>query len=144
MTWLDPALGWDLSAAAGFTFNQTNTATDYKTGDEFHLEWAAAKYLTKEFTLGLAGYYYQQITPDSGTGAVLGGFEGRVVALGGFVGYTFEVGKLPVTTRLRVYREFDAVNHLEGTSGYFTLAVPLSIDTSVQTVDAGKRIKAKF
>lgn len=23
--------GWDLSATAGFTFNQTNTATDYKT-----------------------------------------------------------------------------------------------------------------
>lgn len=38
LTWLDPAIGWDLSAAAGFTFNQTNTATDYKTGDEFHLE----------------------------------------------------------------------------------------------------------
>jgi hypothetical protein len=40
--------------AAGFTFNQTNTATDYKTGDEFHLEWAATKYLTKEFTIGNA------------------------------------------------------------------------------------------
>jgi hypothetical protein len=41
ITWLDPAIGWDLSAAAGFTFNRTYTATDYKTGDEFHLEWAA-------------------------------------------------------------------------------------------------------
>lgn len=41
ITWLDPAIGWDLPAAAGFTFNRTNTAIDYKTGDEFHLEWAA-------------------------------------------------------------------------------------------------------
>ena len=41
ITWLDPAIGWDLPAAAGFTFNRTNTATDHKTGDEFHLEWAA-------------------------------------------------------------------------------------------------------
>ena len=81
LTWLDPATGWDLSAAVGVTFNQRNTATDYQSGDEFHLEWAATKYLTKEFTLGLVGYYYQQLTADTGTGATLGAFEGRVVAL---------------------------------------------------------------
>jgi hypothetical protein len=143
-TWLDPAIGWDLSAAAGFTFNQTNTATDYTTGDEFHLEWAATKYITKQFTLGLVGYYYDQFTPDSGTGAKLGSFEGHVVALGGSIGYTFEAGKLPISTRLKVYREFDAVNHLEGTSGYFTVSVPLGFDTNVMSTDVGKSIKARF
>jgi hypothetical protein len=144
ITWLDPAIGWDLSAAAGFTFNQTNTATDYKTGNEFHLEWAATKYLTKEFTIGLVGYYYQQLTPDTGTGALLGAFEGRVVALGGAIGYTFEVGKLPVSTRLKVYREFDAVNHLEGTAGFFTVSMPLAFDASVASTVTGKAIKARF
>jgi hypothetical protein len=143
-TWLDPAIGWDLSTAAGVTFNQPNTATGYTTGDEFHLEWAATKYLTKQFTIGLVGYYYQQFTPDTGPGAVLGAFEGRVAAVGGFVGYTFEAGKLPITTRLRMYREFDAVNHLEGTSGFFTVAMPLGLDSSVSSVEAGKAIKAKF
>jgi hypothetical protein len=144
LTWLDPAIGWDLSTAAGFMFNQPNTATNYTTGDEFHLEWAATKYITKQFTLGLVGYYYQQFTPDSGSGAVLGAFEGRVVALGGSIGYTFELGKLPVSTRLKVYREFDAVNHLEGTSGFFSVSVPLGIDSSVASVDAGRAVKAKF
>jgi hypothetical protein len=143
-TWLDPAIGWDLSTAAGVTFNQANTATDYTTGDEFHLEWAATKYLTKQFTIGLVGYYYQQFTPDTGPGAVLGAFEGRVVALGGAIGYTFEAGKLPITAKLKVYREFDAVNHLEGTSGFFTVAVPLGLDSSVISAEAGKAIKAKF
>ena len=144
VTWLDPAVGWDLSTAAGFTFNQTNTATDYKTGDEFRLERAATKYLSKEFTLGLVGYYYQQFTPDTGTGARLGSFKGRVVALGGAIGYTFEIGKLPVSTRLKVYREFDAVNHLEGTAGFFTVSMPLAIDTSVASLTSGKAIKARF
>lgn len=144
LTWLDPAIGWDLSAAAGFTFNQANTATNYTTGDEFHLQWAATKYLTKEFTVGLVGYYYQQLTPDTGTGAVLGAFEGRVVALGGAISYTFEAGKLPISTRLKIYREFDAVNHLEGTAGSFTVSMPLAIDSSVTTAVAGKSIKAKF
>jgi hypothetical protein len=142
-SWLDPAIGVDLSAAAGFTFNFTNTATDYKTGDEFHLEWAATKYLTKEFTVGLVGYYYQQLTPDSGTGARLGAFEGRVVALGGSVGYTFPVGKIPVSTRIKVFRELDVQNRMLGTAGYFTLAFPLMVDSGSQIAE-GKAIKAKF
>lgn len=143
ITWLDPAIGWDLSAAAGFTFNRTNTATDYKTGDEFHLEWGATKYLTKEFTIGMVGYFYQQLTPDSGSGARLGAFEGRVVALGGTFGYTFEVGKIPVSTRIKVFREFDVQNRMEGTAGFLTVAFPLWIDTGSQ-VAAAKPIKTKF
>ncbi|WP_441227947.1 SphA family protein [Tardiphaga sp. 20_F10_N6_6] len=132
LTWLDPTLGWDLSASAGFTFNQPNTATDYKSGDEFHLEWAATKYLTKEFTLGLVGYYYQQLTADSGSGARLGSFEGRVVALGGSIGYTFEVGKLPISTRLKVFREFAAENRMEGTAGFLTVSLPIAMDANVR------------
>jgi len=38
--------------------------------------------------MGLIGYYYQQITGDSGLGAKLGPFKGRVVALGGTMAYT--------------------------------------------------------
>ncbi|WP_456664088.1 transporter [Bradyrhizobium sp. LB13.1] len=53
---------WDLSATAGFTFNQTNTATDYKTGDDFHLEWAVTKYLSKQFTIGRAAVLLVQGT----------------------------------------------------------------------------------
>jgi hypothetical protein len=142
VTWLDPAIGWDLSAAAGFTFNQSNTATNYRTGDEFHLEWAATKFLSKEFTIGLVGYYYQQLTPDSGAGAILGAFEGRVVALGGSIGYTFELGKLPISTRLKVYREFAVQNRMEGTSGFFTVSLPIVVGTGIPSV--AQPLKAKF
>lgn len=86
----------------------------------------------------------QQLTPDSGTSARLGAFEGRVVVLGGSIGYTFEVGKLPISTRLKVYREFATVNRMEGTAGYFTVSLPLVIDANSMTVDAGKSITAKF
>ncbi|MGL4260023.1 MAG: SphA family protein [Afipia sp.] len=142
LTWLDPAIGVDLSMAMGVTFNQVNRATDYKTGDEFHLEWAASKYITKELTIGLVGYFYQQLTADSGTGAKLGAFEGRVIALGGTVGYTFEVGKLPISTRIKVYREFDVKNRMEGTAGFFTVSLPLAVDSSVKPLSSA--IKAKF
>lgn len=125
VTWLDPAIGWEVSGAVGITFNGTNPVTDYTTGTEFHVEWAVTKMLTKQFSFGLVGYYYDQITGDSGLGAKLGAFEGRVTALGGTVAYNFELAGTPISSRIKVYREFDAVNRLEGTSGYLTIALPL-------------------
>lgn len=86
----------------------------------------------------------QQLKSDSDASARLGAFEGRVVALGGSIGYTFEVGKLSISTRLKVYREFATVNRMEGTAGYFTVSLPLVIDANSMTVDAGKSITAKF
>lgn len=127
VTWLDPATGWELSATTGVTFNGTNDYTDYTTGTEFHVEWAVTKALTKQFSVGLVGYYYDQLTGDSGSGARLGDFEGRVTALGGMVAYNFELSGTPISTRVRVYREFDVVNRLEGTAGFATIAFPLAI-----------------
>jgi hypothetical protein len=42
-SWLERQSGIEFSGAAGFTFNFENTATQYLSGDEFHLEWAVGK-----------------------------------------------------------------------------------------------------
>jgi len=63
--------GIDISGAIGVTFNAENPATNYRTGDELHIEWAVSKTFTPKFSAGLTGYYYDQISGDSG--AVLGG-----------------------------------------------------------------------
>ncbi|MEH2528441.1 MULTISPECIES: SphA family protein [unclassified Bradyrhizobium] len=126
-TWLDPKIGLDLSLAAGVTFNGTNDFTQYRTGNEFHLEWAAEQHFSKQFSMGLIGYYYQQITGDSGLGATLGPFKGNVVALGGTMGFNFDVGQLPWSVRLKVYKEVHVENRLEGAGGFLTLAVPLYV-----------------
>jgi len=130
ITWLDPNIGLDLSAALGVTFNQENAATNYKTGNEFHFEWAAVQNLSKQFSIGVVGYYYKQITGDSGLGATLGAFKGEVTAVGGTIGYNFKIGNLPVATRLKIYREFDVTNRLEGTAGFVTLSMPLYVATA--------------
>jgi hypothetical protein len=124
-TWLDPATGHELSGAFGFTFNGTNPATNYTTGTEFHLEYAAIQHFSKQFDAGLVGYFYQQLTADSGSGAKLGPFEGQVTALGGAVGYNFLLGQTPLSARIKLYREFDVSQRLQGTSGFLTLAMPL-------------------
>jgi hypothetical protein len=126
-TWLDPAVGLDLSIAAGVTFNGTNDFTQYRTGHEFHLEWAAEKHVNKQFSIGMLGYYYEQLTGDSGAGAVLGPFKGRTVAIGGTMAYNFEVAHMPWSLRLKVFKELDVRNRLEGASGFVTLAIPLHV-----------------
>ena len=125
ITWLDRARGHELSAAAGFTFNGENPDTDYKTGTEFHVEFAAMQYLSKAFAIGVTGYHYDQITGDSGAGARLGAFEGRVTALGPNINYNFQWGATPVSTSLRWLHEFNAVNRTEGDAFLFSATIPL-------------------
>jgi hypothetical protein len=125
VTWLDPARGHEFSVAAGFTFNWENPATDYKTGTEFHAEWALMQHFSKTFSLGLGGYHYQQVTADSGRGATLGDFEGRVTAVGPIMTYTFICGKTPVSTQLEWMHEFDVENRAEGDSGFLNITIPL-------------------
>ncbi|SIR54406.1 Uncharacterized conserved protein [Bosea sp. TND4EK4] len=126
LTWFDPETGVDLSGVAGVTFNGTNPATDYRTGTEFHLEWAASKALTSALSAGVIGYHYQQITGDSGAGAQLGAYKGRVTALGGTLAYNFTVGKTPVSTRIKILREFAVENRARGTVGLLTVSLPLT------------------
>lgn len=127
LTWFDPETGIDLSGVAGVTFNGTNPATDYRTGTEFHLEWAASKALTSALSAGVIGYHYQQVSGDSGAGAQLGAYKGRVTALGGTAAYNFTLGKVPISTRIKVLREFDVENRARGTVGILTVSLPLSV-----------------
>jgi hypothetical protein len=124
-TWLDPKSGFEVSLAAGFTFNSENPDTNYKTGTEFHLEGAVMKHFAKAFAVGVAGYHYQQITGDSGSGALLGAFKGEVSAIGPNLTYNFQVGGVPVLTSVRWLHEFNAKNRLEGDAGFVTVTVPL-------------------
>lgn len=125
VTWLDPATGLELSGAAGITFNTENHDTDYKSGTDLHFEFAAMQYLSKQFAIGIAGYHYQQISGDSGSGAVLGDFEGRVTAIGPAINYNFQLGALPVSTSLKWSHEFNVENRLSGDAGMLTVLIPL-------------------
>nr|WP_283535823.1 transporter [Methylorubrum extorquens] len=125
LTYLDPVLGYELSVVPGITFNWINPATQYLTGTEFHLEWSASKYLSKELSVGLVGYYYNQLTGDSGSGDRIGPFRGRVTSLGAQIGYTFKLGEIPVSTNVRFFREFDVRNRFAGTATYLTISAPL-------------------
>ncbi len=124
-TWLDPKLGIDLSGSVGATFNGDNPITDYNTGTEFHLELAATRMFSNGLSIGVMGYHYQELTGDSGEGARLGAFKGRVSAIGPVIGYSFKCDNTDVTTRLKWLHEFDAENRLEGNATLLTVAFPI-------------------
>jgi len=124
----DPESGWDLSAKMGYTLNGRNDVTDYRTGTEWHVEAAVEKQLTPAWALGVQAYHFAQLTGDSGAGARLGPFKGRVTAVGGEAAYNFKlVGKIPVTVRLHGASEFDVQNRLQGHSIWLDLVMPLHV-----------------
>jgi hypothetical protein len=125
LTYLDLAEGWQASAALGFTFNGKNLDIDYDSGTEMHLEWSLSKFTASGFSFGLVGYFYQQITGDSGSDARLGAFEGRVVALGPVAGLTIPLADRAIQANFRAYKEFEVENRLEGVAAFGTLAIPL-------------------
>lgn len=128
-SYLDPASGIELSAVAGFTVNGENPSTRYVTGDEFHLDASISKYLTKQVSVGAIVSHYQQITGDSGPGARLGPFKGRVTAVGGTLGMTVPVGQIPVSARFKVLRDVEVENRFQGTTGFFEVSFPLWVAT---------------
>ncbi len=108
------------------TFNYINTATNYQSGNELHLEWDVNEHFASGFSLGVGGYVYDQVTGDGGSGDRIGPFEGRVVAVGPLVGYTFKFMEIiPVQLNARWFHEFDVRKCVTGDSIFGTISVPL-------------------
>jgi len=121
VTWLHPKIGTEVSMALGYTVNLKNYATRYTTGNELHLEFFAGQHFTKWLALGLSGYFYQQVTGDSGAGARLGAFQGQALALGPCITLNGTIGKHPIGANLRYYDELTVTNRLSGHSFFGTL-----------------------
>ncbi len=131
VTYLDMTRGLEASAALGFTFNGDNLDLDYKTGTEMHIEWSLTQITQSGFSFGVAGYHYQQLTGDSGSDvpAALGGFKGRVTAIGPAMGLTVPMADRALTAKFRGYYEFNVENRVEGFAAMGTLAIPLQAAT---------------
>ena len=119
--------GRELSGVLGVTFNGENPDTDYRSGTDLHLELTYKRHLPMGFSGGLVGYYYQQLTADSGSN-LLGDFKGRVAALGPEIAYQFKAAGRTMGLDLRWYHEFAAQNRVEGDSVFLTLSLPLQTD----------------
>jgi hypothetical protein len=122
-TYFNPQTGHEFSAVAGFTYNFKNHDTQYQNGIDFHLDWGASQFLSKQVFVGLVGYAYQQVTDDFGQHPILGGFRSRVVGVGPQVGYLFPVGDMQGYLNLKAYGEFAAENRPAGWNTWLTFSI---------------------
>ncbi len=122
-TYFDPKSGWELSGAAIYMTSTANADTNYKSGDIVHVDLAAGKMLTRAFKLGVVGYYAQQLSADSGAGAIFGHRKLRAAGIGPGVTYTFALNDSVVSLVAKYYREFSAQNTTQGDSGTLSLRI---------------------
>jgi hypothetical protein len=106
--------GIELSGAVGIVTEFANPATNYRNGVAVHFEGALGKKLDNGLLIGVAGYAYQQITKDSGTGATLGPLKGRTYGVGPALSYSFLAGTVPTSLSIRHYQEFGVENRFKG------------------------------
>lgn len=126
VSWLSSKIGLELSAFAGFDFSTKNDTTDYQSGNVFHIDATVAEHLPLGkgfFGIGANAFYYQQISGDTGSGARLGGFEGRTAGIGPVLSYVATVGHTHVVTELKWLPELGVEKRLSGDTVWFKVAV---------------------
>jgi hypothetical protein len=61
------------------------------------------KFLTKQWQIGLVGYFYNKLSCDSGPGDKVACFESRVAGIGPQIGYSFPLGDIMSYLNLKAY-----------------------------------------
>lgn len=126
LSYLSSKIGLEVSAFAGMDFNTKNNATDYRSGTQFHLDLTVAEHLPLLggfIGVGANGFYYQQITGDSGSGARLGDFKGRTIGIGPVLSYATKIWKKDLVAEVKWLPELSVKNRLEGDYIWFKLAM---------------------
>jgi hypothetical protein len=141
-TYLDPKSGNEFSVVTGLTYNFINPALQYRNGVDWHLDWGASHFISKQMHIGLVGYAYQQLTADSGSGATLGDFKSRVFGIGPQIGFLFPVGTMQGYLNLKVYKEFEAEHRPEGWNAWVTFAISPSAPTPASATAQSMRSRS--
>ncbi|WP_415250686.1 transporter [Sulfurimonas sp.] len=113
--------GWEVSSKIMYDFNRENSDTNYKSGEEFHFDYTVGKHINKDWTVGVGGYYYKQITDDEQNGATIANNKGQVIAVGPQVQYNY--GKLSLIAKYHI--ETNVKNRPKGNKAWFKLIYPL-------------------
>lgn len=121
-TYFDPQKGDEFSFVTGLTYNRTNTSTNYQNGVDWHLDWGASHFFSKQFFVGAVGYFYDQLSADSGSAPILGPIESRVIGVGPQVGFIFPAGSSQGFLGLKGYGEFDGHDRPSGWNAWVTLS----------------------
>ena len=112
----------EFSSKFQYIVNRKDSATQYRSGDEFVWEYAAMEKVAKGLMVGFNGYFDRQTTGDTLNAVpVPGGQQMRVVGMG--PEFRYHMGHLAMI--LKYQKEFLAQNRTSGNSLWLQFGVPL-------------------
>lgn len=112
LTWNLP-FNSELSFDIGYMNNLENTATDYRSGDEFHFDYTVGHYPLSNLGIGITGSYYKQVTRDEAPKELITTEMGEGSSIGPVLMYTPKIGGRDVSFSVKWLREFDVTGRPE-------------------------------
>jgi hypothetical protein len=110
-------IGFNAAFHEGITLNTENTDTDYQSGATLHLDASVQQLLPAGpgyAGIGAEGFYLQQVTGDSGSGAQFGSFRGLSAGVGPVLTYVLPWHEDTFVAELRWLRELAVERRLKG------------------------------
>jgi hypothetical protein len=117
ISYLGQKNGFEATTYIGYDINTNNNTTDYQSGQVFHIDTTVAQHLPLGkgiIGIGVNGFYLQQTTGDSGSGARLGSFEQRTAGVGPVLSYVQQFGKTTFAAEVKWLPQIDAEKTLQG------------------------------
>jgi hypothetical protein len=125
-----PSSGWELSGKFMYNMKTTNPATNYHSGQDFHMDYAAGKHV-RGWMLGATGYFLEQMTDDTVGGQIVpaapelwdAGRKGQVFAAGPSVGYE---SRRHMSFMVQWQHEMLVENRFGGDKVWFKMILPIA------------------
>lgn len=121
LTYVDPQ-GLNADAKIMYDFNMKNPDTDYRSGQEFHVDYSVGWGVADGWVLGIGGYAYRQTTDDKQDGDRVEDNKGRAFSVGPSIKYSSSDGWF-VTAKWQ--QETEVRNRAQGNAYWFKLVFPL-------------------
>jgi hypothetical protein len=116
-SWLPVGRGHEATLTAGFLANTRNKSTEYRSGNEFHMDFLLAHHFSDRIAVGLPGYWYKQVSGDDGDVLDefnLGSFRGEAAGIGLALLFTPRIGGKDVSIALKWVHDIHAERRFEG------------------------------
>jgi hypothetical protein len=123
-----PKSKWEVSTKIMYNIKTTNNDTNYRSGDDFHVDYLAGKHLGS-WMVGASGYIFKQVSDDKVADVVVAavpglwdaGRKGQALAVGPSVGYT---NKKHMTFMVQWQHEGAVRNRFSGDKIWFKMIIP--------------------
>ncbi|MFG6432989.1 SphA family protein [Roseateles sp. LYH14W] len=120
LSWTD-AKGFNGDLKFTFNLNQRNKDTDYRSGNELFIDYAAGWGLGNGWTVGVGGHAWQQLGNDKSAGATLADSKVRAFSIGPSIKYDNGAGWF-ITAKLQ--KETAVRNSTQGTAFWLKTLIP--------------------